>query len=198
MATRKAVSPARAPAKAVKKAAAKAVKTVRSAKPNTKKKPKKVPFTPKGYHSLTPSLIVRDADAALAFYAKAFGAKQTLRMEAPDGSVMHAEMKIGDSFFMLGEENPAWNCQSPLTLGGSPTQLMIYAKDAEAAVQRAVDAGAELTMPVTPMFWGDRYGKVKDPFGHQWGIATHFEDVGPKELKRRGDAWMKEMAEQGG
>lgn len=189
-----AVKSARAtPAKAAKKTAPKAAK---KAAPKRAAKAK-VPPIPKGYHSLTPYLIVRDTAAAMDFYAKAFGAKETLRMSMPDGTVMHAEIKIGDSPLMLSEENPQWGTKSPLTLGGNATHVMIYTKDADAAFARAVAAGCTAEMPVTTMFWGDRYGKVRDPYGHQWSIGTNIEIVRPKELQRRADAWMKQMATQG-
>lgn len=181
-----------APAKAAKKAAPKVAK---KATPRPAAKAKTPPI-PKGYHSLTPYLVVRNAGAAMDFYAKAFGAKEILRMAMPDGSVMHGEIKIGDSHLMLSEENPQWGTKPPLTLGGNGTHVMIYTKDVDAAVARAVAAGCTADMPVTTMFWGDRYGKVTDPYGHQWSIATNVEVVRPKELQRRADAWMKEMAEQ--
>ena len=197
---------------ATKKAKGKAVKTARTAakreaksalkaKPKaaatSKAKPKakrKVSAIPKGFRSLTPYLIVRGAADALAFYAKAFGAKTTLNMTMPDGSVMHAEIKIGDSMLMLSEENPSWGSKSPLLLGGSAAHVMIYTKDVDALVARAIAAGCTAEMPVMTMFWGDRYGKVKDPFGHQWSIGTHVEDVSPKECQRRAIAFMQQPA----
>lgn len=180
------------PAKAAKKTAPKAAKKAEPKRTaNTK-----VPPIPKGYHSLTPYLIVRDTAAAMDFYAKAFGAKEMLRMSMPDGTVMHGEIKIGDSPLMLSEENPQWGTKSPLALGGNATHVMIYTKDADAAFARAVAAGCTAEMPVTTMFWGDRYGKVRDPYGHQWSIGSNVEIVRPKELQRRADAWMKQMAQQ--
>lgn len=203
MATKKAKAKTKPAAKsartAAKKTATKAApkaakKAVKKAAPKRTTKAK-VPPIPKGYHSLTPYLIVRNAGAAMAFYAKAFGAKETLRMAMPDGTVMHGEIKIGDSHLMLSEENPQWGSKSPLMLGGNGTHVMIYTKDVDAAFARAVAAGCTAEMPVTTMFWGDRYGKVSDPYGHQWSIGTNVEIVSPKELQRRADAWMKQMAQ---
>jgi PhnB protein len=193
-------------AKRAKATPAKAKKAARGAKrPTTKAKAKakkpakrKVSAIPPGYHALTPYLIVKNAADAIAFYAKAFGAKEKVRIAMPDGSVMHAEIKIGDSMLMLSEENPGWGAKSPLTLGGNATHLMIYGKDVDAAFARAVAAGCTVTMPVTAMFWGDRYCKVTDPFGHQWSLGTHVEDVGPRELQRRADAEMAKAALQQG
>lgn len=191
-------------AKSTKKVAKKAAKPTKKVASKAAKKPakkaaaRKVTAIPGGFHSLTPFLIVRGAAAALAFYAKALGAKEKSRMTAPDGSVVHAELRIGDSMLMLSEESPQWGTKSPLTLGGNATHVMIYTKDAEAFVARAVAAGCELVMPVTPMFWGDRYGKIKDPYGHQWSVGTHFENVSPKEMQRRAEAWMKQSTEQSG
>lgn len=159
------------------------------AKPARKAKARAKPI-PAGFRSLTPYLIVRGADQAMHFYAVAFGARVVSRMAMPDGSVMHAELKIGDSMFMLSEEFPDWGAKSPLLLGGSATHVMIYTRDVDALVARALAAGAHLEMPVAAMFWGDRYGKVKDPFGHVWSIATHVEDVPPKEMQKRANAFM--------
>ncbi len=178
----------------VKKTAAKA----RTAAKPAKKKPAKVPFTPKGHSTATPYLIVGGAAAAIAFYAKAFGAKEILSIGMPGGHVMHAEIKIGDSHLMITDENPAWGSKSPLTLGGAPVSLMVYVKDVDAAFARAVAAGASAVMPPQNMFWGDRYGKVIDPFGHHWGLATHVENVPNKQLQKRADAWVKEMAAAAG
>lgn len=194
MATRKTTT------KTKKPAPANAGKTAARATPATKAKAKakrKVAAIPKGYHSLTPYLIVRGVAAAMAFYAKAFGARETVRLSGPGDAILHAEIRIGDSMLMLGEENPDWGTKSPLTLGGNAAHLMIYTRDADAFVAKAVAAGCSVEMPVTPMFWGDRYGKIRDPFGHQWSIATHVEDVGPKEMARRAEAWARQMAPAG-
>lgn len=148
----------------------------------------KVPFCPPGFHSITPSVVVRDPDAALKLYAKAFGAEEVMCMRSPDGRIMHAEMRVGDSIFMLGGEWPNMGMKAPAAnhcSGG----LHIYVPDVDKAFQRALDAGCTVNMPVANMFWGDRYGKVLDPFGHIWGIATHVEDVSPDECARRAASW---------
>lgn len=182
------------PAKAARRAVVPAKKKVAKAKTPAKRKPAKVPFTPKGHHSATPYLIVGGATAAIAFYEKAFGAKQVLSIGMPGGHVMHAEIRIGDSHVMLTDENPSWGSKSPLTLGGTPVSMMLYVKDVDAAFARAVAAGATAVMPPADMFWGDRYGKVIDPYGHHWGLATHVENVPNRQLQKRADAWVAEMA----
>jgi uncharacterized glyoxalase superfamily protein PhnB len=149
---------------------------------------------PAGYHSVTPAIIVRDADAAISFYTKAFGAEEVSRMTGPGGSIMHAEIRIGDSTIMLGEENEQWGTRSPLSTNGNPGSLHLYVSDADAAVGRAVDAGASIEMPLEDAFWGDRYGKVRDPFGHVWGIATRVKEMSAEEMQRAGEAWMAQMA----
>lgn len=166
--------------KAVKKAAKKAVK-----KAVVRRKVRKVLAVPPGYHTVTPYLVVRGAADAIAFYGKAFGAKEKMRMAAPDGTVMHAELKIGDSMVMLGDEVPQMGATAPQTVGGTPVLVFLYVKNVDEWVARAASAGATVTMPPTNMFWGDRYAKLVDPFGHQWSLATHIEDVSPKEMGRR-------------
>jgi PhnB protein len=140
---------------------------------------------PDGYHSVTPHLVVRDAAKAIGFYAEAFGAEELYRMPGPDGTVMHAELMLGDSRVMLGEEAPQMGALSPQTIGGSPVSLLLYVKDVDASFARAGAAGCTAQMPPTDMFWGDRYGKLQDPFGHQWALATHVEDVSPEEMAKR-------------
>jgi PhnB protein len=150
---------------------------------------------PQGYHTVTPYLTVKGAAQAIDFYKRAFGAQEVERMPGPDGtSVMHAELKIGDSIVMLSDEFPQMGTRSPQTLGGSTVSLFLYVPDVDAAFKRAVDAGAKATMPPADMFWGDRFGKVADPFGHAWGLATHTEDLSPDEIRRRGQAEMAKMA----
>ncbi len=139
---------------------------------------------PEGYHSLTPGLVARNAAAAIEFYKKAFGAEEVTRMTGPDGSVMHAEIRIGDSVVMLGDENPSFGTLSPLSTNGTPSSLHLYVDDADAAFERALRAGATVRYPLENAFWGDRYGKVTDPFGHGWSVATHVEDVPPEEMMR--------------
>lgn len=146
---------------------------------------KKVLAVPAGYHTVTPHLVCKDTARAIAFYAKAFGAKERARMTSPDGVVMHAEMRIGDSIIMLGEEMPNAGIKAPSTLGGSPVSIFVYVNNVDKFFARAVAAGATGTMPPMDMFWGDRYGKVTDPFGHRWSMATHIEDVSMKEMGRR-------------
>ena len=151
---------------------------------------------PAGYHSVTPSLIVRDAAAAIDFYQRAFGAEDLGRMAGPDGKVMHAELAFGDSVVFLGDEMPEQGKHSPQTLGSATGSLHLYVPNVDAAVKRAVDAGARVTMPIADMFWGDRYGKVTDPYGHEWGLATHKEDVTPAQMKKRAAEFMKQQAGQ--
>jgi len=150
---------------------------------------------PAGYHSVTPALIVRDAAAAIDFYKKAFGAEEIDRMTGPGGVIMHAELRIGDSRIMLGEENEAWGTRSPLSLNGTASSLHLYVPDADAAVARAVEAGATIAQPLEDAFWGDRYGKVTDPFGHGWGIATRVKELSAEEMQKAGDEWMAQFAQ---
>ncbi len=138
---------------------------------------------PDGYHSITPYLTVRDAARAIEFYKQAFGAKERGVMKGPDGKVMHAEIMIGDSIIMLGDEFPDYGALSPESIGGSPMGLHIYVDGVDAAFDRAVKAGAQVEMPVMDQFWGDRYGKLKDPFGHKWSIATHTKDLSSDDIK---------------
>lgn len=151
---------------------------------------------PAGFHALTPSMVVKDARKAIDFYTRAFGAEEVDVMTGPDGRVMHAEIRFADSILMLGEENPAWpQFKSAETLGGSPISLHFYVADADKAVKRALDAGAKADMPVEDMFWGDRYGKVRDPFGYVWGLATRVKEMSKEEVARAGREWMAKMAE---
>jgi PhnB protein len=146
---------------------------------------------PDGYHSLTPYLTLRGGARAIEFYRRAFGAEELMRMPTPDGRIMHAEIRIGDSVVMLSDEAPEIGARAPQTLGGTAGSLFLYVTDVDAALARAVEAGATLKMPAQDMFWGDRYGRVTDPFGHDWQIATHKEDLTPEEIGRRRDAAMK-------
>jgi uncharacterized glyoxalase superfamily protein PhnB len=151
---------------------------------------------PAGYHTITPSLVVRDAVAAIDFYKRAFGAEELGRMAGPDGKIMHAEIQIGDSRIMLGEENEQWGVKSPLSTNGNPGSLHIYVEDADASFDRALQAGATVKYPLEDAFWGDRYGKVADPFGHEWGIATRVKDLSPAEAEEAGKEWMAKAAQQ--
>lgn len=140
--------------------------------------------------SLTPYLIVKGAPAALDFYARAFGAKEELRLTNPNGSIGHAHMTIGDSAFMLADEHPEFGALGPATLGGSPVMLHLTVADPDAAAQRAVDAGATLLRPVQDQFHGNRSGMVADPFGHKWGLSAETEKVDAAEMQRRYAALM--------
>jgi PhnB protein len=149
---------------------------------------------PQGYHVVTPYLTVRNAAQAIEFYKKAFGAQETVRMDSPDGKVMHAEIRIGDSVVMLGDENPQMGSNSPQTLGGTTAGLMIYCENVDQAFERAVSAGAKAIAPPSDMFWGDRYGQLSDPFGHKWSLGQHIKDVSPEEMAKAQREWMKQQA----
>ena len=151
---------------------------------------------PEGYHTLTPFLTVRDAERAIEFYKNAFGAEDRGIFKGPDGKVMHAEIKIGDSVVMLSDEFPDFGSVSPQGLGGSPMGLHIYVPDVDASFERAVKAGAQVEMPVMDQFWGDRYGRLKDPFGHKWSIATHTKDLSRDEMKKGMDEAMAKFADK--
>jgi PhnB protein len=148
---------------------------------------------PDGYHTLTPYMTVSDAARAIEFYKQAFGAVERGVMKGPDGKIMHAELKIGDSIVMLADEFPEFGSLSPKTSGGAGMGLHIYVDGVDAAFDRAVKAGATVEMPVMDMFWGDRYGKLQDPFGHKWSIATHKADLSADEMKRGMDEAMAKM-----
>jgi PhnB protein len=148
----------------------------------------KIKSVPEGYHTLSPYLTVRDASDALEFYKKAFGATELCRLKMPDGKMAHGEFKIGDSIFMISDENPGCGSTSPEALGGSPVTLHLYVTDADATFADTIKAGAKETMPLENQFWGDRMGGVVDPFGHNWLIATHVEDVDPSEFQSRMEA----------
>ncbi|MEM8680722.1 MAG: VOC family protein [Planctomycetota bacterium] len=148
---------------------------------------------PAGCNTVNAYLVVKDAEASIDFYTKAFGGEGGACLRAPDGSVMHAEIRIGNSTIMLSQENPAWELKSAETLGGSPVSLHLYVEDADALFKQAIDAGCTEVAPLMDAFWGDRFGKVCDPFGLQWSIATHVEDVSPAERDRRAQAWFASM-----
>lgn len=153
---------------------------------------KKVKPVPDGYHTVTPYLACADAAQAIAFYKKAFGAKELLRVPGPGGKIGHAELRIGDSRVMLADEYREMDFLGPLSRGGSAVHLHIYMPNADKIVERAVKAGARVVQPLEDKFYGDRTGSVQDPFGHVWHIATHVEDVPPRELKRRAEKMMKD------
>jgi uncharacterized glyoxalase superfamily protein PhnB len=152
-----------------------------------------VQAVPKGYHTLTPYLTVRDAERAIEFYKQAFGAEVKGAMKGPDGKIMHAELRIGDSLFMLADEFPEFGSLSPKSTGGAGMGLHIYIEDVDSAFDRAVKAGATVEMPVADMFWGDRYGKLADPFGHKWSIGTHIQDMSAEEIEEAQSEFMKQM-----
>ena len=153
---------------------------------------------PAEYHTVTPALVVRDAAAAIDFYVRAFGAEEVSRLEGPGGMIVHAEVRIGDSMVMLGEENPAWDARSPQTLGGTPGSLHLYVDDADVAFARAVREGATVRYPLENTFWGDRYGKVTDPFGHEWGLAHRVREMTEAEVQAAGAEWMAQMSARAG
>jgi PhnB protein len=147
--------------------------------------PRKVRPIPTGWHGATPCLTVKDAAAAIEFYRRALGAEEVLRIEAPAGLIGHAELRIGKAIVMLSEEYPDMGIVGPLALGGSPVGIHLYVEDVDAAVGRAVAAGATLLRPVADQFYGDRTAKLADPFGHIWHLATRQENVPPAEMQRR-------------
>jgi PhnB protein len=177
-----------------KSAKAKRVRRARrAAKPAARKRVRPIPA---GYHAVTPYLTVNDGARALDFYTRAFGARQTQRMAGPGGTVMHAEFRIGDSVVMLSDELPGMSTtKAPTSLGGTTGSLFLYVADVDAAFNRAVDAGCTALMPPADMFWGDRFGKLRDPFGNEWSLATHKEDVPPRQMAERAKA---AMAQRGG
>ena len=149
---------------------------------------------PEGYHTVTPYLAVDDAARAIEYYKKAFGAKERVRMHAPDGKIGHAELEIGDALVMLSDPFPQCAAGPSKELGGTSVSVYMYVEDVDATVKQAVDAGATVTMEVEDQFWGDRFGTVSDPFGHVWSIATHVEDVPPEEMGERAKAAMAAMS----
>lgn len=153
----------------------------------------KVKAIPDGYHAVTPYLFIKGAGRAIEFYKKAFGAKERLRLDMPGGGVAHAELEIGNSVIMMGEECPAMEAKSPQSIGGSPVMIHLYVDDVDAVFKRAVSEGAKVLQPLEDKFYGDRSGSVTDPFGHLWGIATHKEDVPPDEINRRAAAMFQQQ-----
>ncbi|BBP02287.1 VOC family protein [Sulfuriferula nivalis] len=143
----------------------------------------KVNAIPEGMHSLTPHLVCRDAAAAIDFYGRAFGAIEQFRLPMPDGKIMHACVQIGDSKLFLFDEMPEHGAFGPQDLKSTPVTIHLQVQDADAVFARAVAAGATMTMPLAEMFWGDRYGRVRDPFGHHWSIATHTRDLSPEQIR---------------
>jgi PhnB protein len=152
---------------------------------------------PEGFHSVTPGLVVRGAAQAIDFYKKALGAEELVRMPGPDNTIMHAEIKIGDSIIFISDEAPGRGVtKSPQTLGGCTGTLNIYVPNVDQVFKQAVAAGGKETMPVADQFWGDRYGTFTDPFGHSWGLATHKEDLTAEEMQQRMQDFFASMAKQ--
>jgi PhnB protein len=148
---------------------------------------------PEGYHTITPNLVVSEGAKAIEFYRKAFGAEETVRMPAPGGGILHAELRIGDSMFMLGEEMPEMGARSPKAFGGSPVTFYVYVDNVDSAWDRAVKAGAKPVRPIADMFWGDRVGWLEDPFGHKWSLAQHLKDPTPEEIQKGQEAYFAQM-----
>ena len=148
---------------------------------------------PEGYHSITPYLAVEDANTAIEFYKEAFGAEELMRMPGPDGKIAHATIQIGDSKLMLSDPFEQSTVRPPAERGGPTGSIFLYVDDVDATFDQATEAGAEVTMPLDDMFWGDRFGSVTDPFGHVWSLATHKEDLTEEEMAERGKAAMAEM-----
>lgn len=153
---------------------------------------------PEGYHTVTPYLVVDNAAAAIDFYKRAFGAKEITRMSDPQGKISHAELRIGDSMVMLSDEMPASETESPRSLGGTTAGIFLYLEDVDKTFKQATSAGATVDSALTDMFWGDRYGKLTDPFGHSWSLATHKEDVSPEEMGKRAQKAMAAGRTQSG
>ena len=150
---------------------------------------------PEGYHSISPALTCKNAARAIDFYKEAFGATEIMRMSGPGGSIGHAELRIGDSVIFVSDEFPGMSA-APAPGAAPSSYLFFYTEDVDATCNRAVAAGATVAMPVSDMFWGDRFGKLTDPFGHSWGVATHVEDVAPDEMARRSAEWTAKMSGQ--
>jgi PhnB protein len=154
----------------------------------------KAQAVPKGYHTVTPSLFVTGAAKAIEFYKKALGAEELMRFPGPGGAIMHAEIKIGDSIVMLADEMPEQGGRSPRSIGGTPVSFFVYREDVESAWKRAVDAGAKVLVPLADQFWGDRTGCLEDPFGHQWWLAQHVQDLTPAEIQKNAEAFFAQGA----
>jgi uncharacterized glyoxalase superfamily protein PhnB len=152
---------------------------------------------PEEFHSVTPMFVFKDARKAIEFYKRAFGAQERFVMPGPDGKgVMHAEVRIGDSIIMMGEEHPQEPCKSAETIGSSPVSFYLYLENVDEAFRVAVAAGAEARMPVQEMFWGDRMGTVQDPFGYSWSLATHTRDLTPEEIRQGAQAFFAQMKQK--
>jgi PhnB protein len=153
--------------------------------------PMAVKGVPEGYHSVTPYLVVKGAAQAIEFYKRAFNAQEMFRMDGPNGSIGHAEIKIGNSIVMMADENPQMGAKAPATLGGSPVSLLVYVDDVDTFAAQAVKAGLKVVRPLENQFYGDRMGSYTDPYGHTWHLASHVEDVSPEEMQRRAQEMAK-------
>ena len=156
--------------------------------------PNQVKPVPEGYRTITPNLVCKNAARAIEFYKTAFGATEHRRAPGPNGEIMHAELQIGDSVFFVNDSMSKTPVPSPGEGASNPMYIHLYVPNADNLFDRAVKAGARVDMPIQDMFWGDRYGKITDPYGQQWGIATHIEDVAPEEMKKRQDAFFAKAA----
>jgi PhnB protein len=157
----------------------------------------KVRGIPEGYHTMTPALTCKNAAQAIEFYKKAFGATELMRMEGPGGSIGHAELQIGDSRFFVNDEFPGM-AAAPDANSAPSSYVFMYSENVDSDFSKAQEAGATVTMPLMDQFWGDRFGKLKDPYGHHWGLAQHMEDVAPDEMERRSKEWQAQMAKAAG
>jgi PhnB protein len=155
----------------------------------------KVKPVPEGMHTLTPHLVVKNAAKAIDFYKAAFGAKENARFAGPNGLIMHASIKIGDSTMFLNDEFPEMGALSPQSMGGTAVTLTLYVEDSDQVFKKAVSAGAKVKMPIADQFWGDHYGCVEDPFGHSWAITSRKEDLTPAEMEKRGKEAMAQMSQ---
>ena len=158
--------------------------------------PNSVKPIPEGFHTATPTLVVKNAAQAIDYYKKVFGAEELMRMPSPDGKISHAEIKIGDSKIFLSDEFPQHGGKSPQTLGGFTGGIYLYVPDVDKVFDKAIAAGGKSSMPVADMFWGDRHGNFIDPFGHSWGVSTHTEDLSEEEMEKRAQAFYAEMEQK--
>jgi PhnB protein len=150
---------------------------------------------PAHLHTVTPNLVIKEAKEAMEFYKKAFGAEEVMSMDGPDGKLMHGEIKIGDSVIFISDECPQMGSLGPLSRGGATSSMMIYSNDVDRAFDKAVKAGCTVKMPLTDMFWGDRFCALTDPYGQSWSLLMHIEDVSVEDMKKRQEAACKQMAE---
>lgn len=151
---------------------------------------------PDGFHTITPSMVINNANEAIEFYKNAFDAKEIYRFPTPDGKILHAMIQIGDSFVMMSDEFPAMGLKSPPTIGGTSVTIHVYVEDADKIFKQAIDSGAVVTMPIMDAFWGDRYGMVIDPYGHSWAIATHKIDMTPEGMRKAGEEYFASLSKQ--